>query len=65
MKSIRGPTIILPKYLQGTDPESKIFAEAYFLVELHKWAEQYKNKVVRNRARYYKKNMEAKDAGVE
>lgn len=65
MKSIRGPTIMLPKYLQGTDPESRIFAEAYFLVELHKWAEEYKMKVVRNRARYYKKNTEAKDVGSE
>jgi len=60
-KSIRAPTVILPKYLQGTDPESRLFAEAYFLKQLEMWANEYQEKLVKRRAAYLKKHTDATD----
>lgn len=61
MKSISAPTVILPKYLQGTDPESTLFAETYFMEEVFKWLTDYRNKIVEKRKRYYTKNPEVKE----
>jgi len=55
MKSIKAPTVILPKYLQDNGPETRYAAQMYFLNELNKWTFEYKNKVIRSRARYIEK----------
>jgi len=57
MKSIKAPTVILPKYLQDNSPETRYAAQMYFLNELHKWTHEYKQKVIKSRANYITKTM--------
>jgi len=52
MRSIRAPTVVLPSYLQGSGPEIELAAKSYFIIELEKWITQYKDRLVKSRARY-------------
>jgi len=60
MRSIKGPTVIYPSFLNGVGAEYDYARKAYYLSQLKKYIVNYEAKLVKSRARTFVKRKENK-----
>lgn len=55
MRSIKGPTVIIPGVLSGPGNEFAFARKAYYLTQMRKYLVAYEGKMVKARAKYIAK----------
>jgi len=59
MRSIKGPTVIIPAALSGPGNEFAFARKAYYLTQMRKYLVGYEGKMVKSRAKYLAKQAAA------